>query len=383
MTNDPTHAQRDTDEHWMSRALDLARQGVGLASPNPTVGCVLVKDHQVIGEGFHQYDRRDHAEIVALKQAREQAREQARNATAYVTLEPCSHHGRTGPCADALIDAQVARVVIATEDANPQVHGQGIAKLQAAGIEIATGVLKQPAQRLNDAFAKYIRTGLPYVTLKAAISLDGRIAPPASERKPNKVAWITGPESRQQVHLLRHSADAIITGIGTVLADDPLLTDRSGLPRSRPLLRVVLDSKLRLPLRSRLVHSPSYDLLVFYNRSPKKKLDTLDNAGILVKQLHPETRDKHLPLSRVLEELAKMKITSVLIEAGSQLNASFLESGMVDRLYLFYAPIFLGPEAQPLLAKAPTNQPTIQEVQLYKFGPDIALETNLNNPWQP
>ncbi len=254
------------DERWMADALDLARRGVGLASPNPTVGCVIVREGKVVGAGFHQYDQRDHAEVVALREAGELAR----GATAYVTLEPCSHFGRTGPCADALIAAGVGRLVVATADANPEVHGHGIEKLRRANIEVTVGVLQKSARRLNDAFAKYIRTGIPHVTLKAAMTLDGRIAPQPSSRRPGEISWITGPESLQQVHYLRHSVDAVLTGVGTVIADDPLLTDRSGRRRTRPLLRVVLDTQLRLPLESKLLHSADRDVLVFCSNVPER-----------------------------------------------------------------------------------------------------------------
>src|SRR3984885_13676086 len=243
------------DDKWMELALGQAEQSVGLASPNPAVGCVLVRGDSVVGEGFHEFERRDHAEIVALKRAGLQAR----GATAYVTLEPCSHHGRTGPCADALIAAGITRCVIATQDPNPQVSGQGIAKLRAANIEVTLGVLEQQARDLNDAFAHFIQHRTPFVTLKAALSVDGKLAPPPASRYPNQPHWLTGPAARYEVQLLRHDADAVLTGIGTVLADDPQLTDRSGmqnpdrsgilaptrsgnpnaLPRGRSLLRVI------------------------------------------------------------------------------------------------------------------------------------------------
>ncbi len=362
----------------MTQAVGLAKEAVGLASPNPTVGCVILRDGIVVGHGAHEYDRRDHAEIVALREAGDLAR----GATAYVSLEPCSHHGRTGPCADALIAAGVARVVVATEDANPAVHGRGIAKLRHAGIEVVTEVLQQPAQRLNAAFAKYIRTGLPYVTLKAAMSLDGRIAPPPSGRMPKQVAWITGAESRQHVQLLRHSVDAIVTGIGTVLADDPLLTDRSKLPRRRPLLRVVLDSKLRLPPDSKLVQSAKEDLLVFCADPSEQRLQALSEAGVVVRQIPREPGSSHPSLRQMLKHLGEMKITSVMVEAGSELNAGFVNADLVDRLYLFYAPIFLGPEAQPVFGQALKEKLAIQHFTLNRYGNDVAIEAHLNNPWQ-
>jgi diaminohydroxyphosphoribosylaminopyrimidine deaminase / 5-amino-6-(5-phosphoribosylamino)uracil reductase len=366
------------DERWMTQALGLARRGVGLASPNPTVGCVIIRDGQMVGTGFHQYDHRDHAEVVALREAGEFAR----GATVYVTLEPCSHFGRTGPCADALIAAGVGRVVVATADANPAVNGRGIEKLRRASIEVTVGVLQKPARRLNDAFAKYIRTGIPYVTLKAAMTLDGRIAPPPSSRKPGEISWITGPESLQQVHHLRHSVDAVLTGIGTVIADDPLLTDRSGRPRTWPLLRVVLDTQLRLPLESKLLHSADRDVLVFCSNVPENRRLALSAAGLSVKEIESDPGNTHPLLLSVLKELGKMQVTSLMIEAGSQLNSSFLDAGLVDRLYLFYAPSFFGPEAQPVVAAAPIEKPAINGFVLHRFGEDFAFEAWLNDPWR-
>src|SRR6267378_221206 len=230
----PDKAPPTQDEVFMQRALKLATETIGLASPNPQVGCVLTQNHpgggtpKIIGEGAHLYDNRDHAEIVALKQAAHRGFS-TKDATAYVTLEPCSHHGRTAPCANALIDAGIARCVIATQDPNPLVSGQGIEKLRAANIEVTLGVLEQPARDLNDAFAHFIQHRTPFVTLKAALSVDGKLAPPPALRYPNQPFWLTGPAARYQVQLLRHASDAILTGIGTVLADDPQLTDRSGM----------------------------------------------------------------------------------------------------------------------------------------------------------
>ena len=362
----------------MAQALELATRSVGLASPNPAVGCVVVREQHPVGSGWHEYQRRDHAEIVALREAGDLAR----GATVYVTLEPCSHHGRTGPCADALIAAAVARVVVATPDANPAVYGRGIEKLRQAGIEVTQGILQDPAQRLNDAFAKYIRTGLPFVTLKAAMTLDGRIAPRSSLRTPGVASWITGTESRRQVQLLRHCCDAVITGIGTVLADNPLLTDRSDLPRGRPLLRVVLDSQLRLPLDSRLVQSSDCDVVVFCTNPPEPRLRELSDGGVSVRSIAAEPSNPDPPLQTVLSELGQMGITSAMVEAGAKVNSSFLYAGLVDRLFLFYAPWFLGSEGQPLLNEAAELKPEIRDFTLHKFGPDFAVEAWLNNPWQ-
>src|ERR1039457_6164350 len=244
------------DELFLRQALALAARGVGLASPNPLVGALIVDERgRVSGSGTHLYDGLKHAEILAM----EQAGTLARGNTLYLNLEPCSHTGRTGPCADAVIAAGVARVVCCMEDPNPLVAGKGFEKLRAAGIEVTVGGLQTEARRLNESFAQYIRTGLPFVTLKAAVSLDGKIAGPAGPgllpTGPASSSYITGEAARRRVHEMRHASDAILVGVGTVIADDPLLTDRSGLPRRRPLLRVILDSRLRLPLTARVVES--------------------------------------------------------------------------------------------------------------------------------
>src|SRR4030088_675703 len=241
----------------MQRAMSLARKATGLASPNPLVGCVLVREGQIVGEGFHQYDWRDHAEVVAIKSAGETAR----GSTLYVNLEPCNHTGRTGPCTEAIIKAGIQRVLATIEDTNPAVAGSGFDRLRAAGIEVFTGVLEDEARQLNEAFAKWIRKKRPFVTLKSAMTLDGQLAlPQAGKRKSS--TWITSEESRAEVHRMRNASDALLTGIGTILADDPLLTDRSGLPRRRRLLRTILDTKLRLPAEARIGQTADDHLLV-------------------------------------------------------------------------------------------------------------------------
>ena len=365
------------DRGWMEEALTLARRSVGLASPNPNVGCVLVRDGRLVGSGFHEYDKLDHAEIVALKEGGEAAR----GAVAYVTLEPCSHHGRTGPCVDALIAAGVSRVVVATADPNPAVNGKGIERLQAAGIAVTKGVLTAPAQRLNDAFAKFIRTGNPFVTMKIAATLDGRIAPPPAERIRGEIVWITGPASREHVHTLRHEADAVITGIGTVLEDDPQLTDRSGKPRRRPLLRVVLDSALRLPLDSKLVRSAQDDLLVFYSSASDERILMFESSGVRLERLSVHSQVNGLPLRPVLERLAELGIVHLMVEGGGQINASMLKEELVDRMFLFYAPHFLGANAAPAFGSLASSRSKLREYALHRFGNDFALEGWVGDPW--
>src|SRR5690242_9623654 len=318
----------------MEHALALARKGVGLASPNPTVGCVIVNDGQIDGEGFHQYDWRDHAEIVALKSAKERAR----GATLYLTLEPCSRIGRTGPCTEAIISAGVQRVVAAIEDPNPLNAGRGFERLGLAGIEVVKDVGEEEARRLNEPFACWIRTKTPFVTLKSALTLDGQLALPRAGEKSAKntgkregFEWITSEESRAEVHRMRHASDALLTGIGTILADNPLLTDRSGLERRRRLLRVILDTRLRLSPKSRIVQTSDDDILVFTAASLKSpKARKLQNAG--VELIEVKRSRTGLDLGAVLKDLGRRDILSVLLEAGPHLNAAALSANLVNKL---------------------------------------------------
>ena len=315
----------------------------GAGSPNPCVGCVIVKDGVTIGEGVHRYDFFDHAEVVALKLAGSGAQ----GAMVYVTLEPCSHRGRTGPCADALVRAEVGRVVVATLDPNPLVSGQGVERLLAAGIVVEVGLLQPKARALNDGFARFIRTKRPFVTLKAALSADGRLAPADRERTPGKPFWLTGLEAREEVQRMRHASDAVLTGIGTVLADDPALTDRTGLGRRRRLLRVVLDAELRTPVRSQLVRSAEGDVLVFCASDMRdaavERQRALEGAGVAVQRIR--TEGGLLSLDAVLEELVRREVLSVLVEAGSRVNGAFLRADLVDRVVLFRAQMELGKDA--------------------------------------
>jgi diaminohydroxyphosphoribosylaminopyrimidine deaminase/5-amino-6-(5-phosphoribosylamino)uracil reductase len=375
-------SREQIDGRFMQRALELTRAAPGLASPNPQVGCVIVRDNRIVGEGAHIYDERDHAEIVALRHARERGTDLS-GATAYVTLEPCSHHGRTGPCADALIAAGVRRVVVATVDPNPQVSGRGIARLRAAGIDVALGILQSEARAINDAFARFIRAGRPLVTLKAALSADGMLAPPASARTARQPHWLTGPQSRAEVQRLRHAADAVLTGIGTVLADDPLLTDRSGLPRRRSLLRVVLDSRLRTPLDSQLVRSAHDDLLIFCDANAEPDhAAALESAGVAIERIAQQ--GGRLDLHAVLAALAARQIISVLLECGSELNGAFLAQNLVDKVVLFHAPAALGDGAIPFaagLASPSVLEQSLKQITRINFGADICVAGTLRDPW--
>jgi diaminohydroxyphosphoribosylaminopyrimidine deaminase / 5-amino-6-(5-phosphoribosylamino)uracil reductase len=364
------------DLHFMEHALDLARKGVGLSSPNPTVGCVIVRNGAILGEGFHQYDWRDHAEIVALKQAGEKAR----GATMFVTLEPCNHTGRTGPCTEAIIAAGISRVVAGMEDPNPKTQGTGFARLREAGIEVETGVLEGEARKLNEAFACWITTHKPFVTLKSALTLDGQLALEELRRRGRKRAWISSEESRAEVQRMRHASDALLTGIGTVLADDPYLTDRSGLERRRPLLRLILDTKLRLSPKSRIVQTAGdNDLLVFTTASLKsQKARRLQNAG--VELIPSRARNGKIDLQAIVKELGKREILSVLLEAGPRLNGAALSAGLVHKLVLFYAPKLAGHSHVPLVLAARVKFPHLHMRCFQQFGPDVAVEAYVHPP---
>jgi diaminohydroxyphosphoribosylaminopyrimidine deaminase/5-amino-6-(5-phosphoribosylamino)uracil reductase len=319
-------------EH-MREALDLARQGHAQTSPNPLVGAVVVRDGEVVGRGFHTWAGRKHAEIVAL----EQAGDRARGATLYLNLEPCCHTGRTGPCTDPIIAAGVKKVVAAMQDPNPLVAGDGFRQLRAAGIEVeVASEFTVEAEKLNEPFVHFMRTRRPLVTLKTALTLDGKIAAPD-----DNVGWITSEQARAHVQQLRHASDAILTGIGTVLADNCLLTDRTGLPRSRPLLRIVLDSLLRLPLDSKMLQSARDDLVVVGTSaaSPERRR-ALETHGVRVFIFDgPVGRTD---IRRVVEWLGEEKYLSLMIEAGSKVNWAALESGVVDKIFFYYGPKILG-----------------------------------------
>ncbi len=365
------------DIRFMQHALELARKGVGLASPNPTVGCVIVHNGQIVGEGFHQYDQRHHAEVVALRSAGEKAR----GATAYVTLEPCNHVGRTGPCTESLINAGIIRVIAALRDANPNVTGGGIERLRGAGVttELADADQMLEAEELNESFFRWISSGKPFVTLKSALTLDGQLALPKLSRR-KSCEWITSEQSRAEVQRLRHASDALITGIGTILADNPLLTDRSGLPRRRHLLRVILDSRLRLSPKSRVVKSPDKDLLVFTATALKSaRARRLQDEGVEIVRV-PHKRGL-LDLKTVLRELGRREILSALLEAGPSLNASALGARFVDKLFLFYAPKLAGRATVPFV-KGFVTVPRFRchRLRQQEFGPDFAIEAWLRDP---
>jgi len=365
----------DIDRNWMQHALELARRGIGLCSPNPVVGCVIVdRNGELAGEGWHEYELKDHAEVVALRAAGEKAR----GGAAYVTLEPCNHTGRTGPCTEALIKAGVARVVAATVDPNPLVAGGGIAGLRAAGIETRVGVGEEEARRLNEGFACWIQHKRPFVLMKVAMTLDGRIAPPAGVHTAREPYWITGEESRAAVQTLRWRADAVLTGIGTVLADDPLLTDRSGMLRRRPLLRVVLDSALRIPLDSKLVKSAREDVLVCTVSNDMARIEELRARGVRVEILEAESGQ--VPLERVLDLLGSEGVLALLTETGSRLNTALLGAGLVDRLQLFVSSQMMGADAVSAFGGM-GRFAKLGPVEVERYGEDLGIGSLLRDPW--
>src|SRR6185503_13169391 len=307
-----------SDLRLMNRALELAAKAVGLVSPGPLVGCVVASpEGEVLGEGFYAYEQLKHAETYAL----EQAGERAKGATAYVSLEPHAHHGRTPPCTDALIKAGIVRVVAPIEDPNPKVSGKGFAHLRAAGLEVSVGLLSGEAERRNEKYLHFMRTGRPFVHLKLASSLDGKIATRTGDSR-----WITGAESRARVHELRHEYDAILIGVGTARADDPLLTDRSGKKRRLPLVRIVLDEKLQISDESKLAQTANVSpVLIFAGNSASSATSDAMPRGVEVVRDSANGRD----LAMILGELGRREIQSVLVEGGANVAGKFLDAGLV------------------------------------------------------
>ncbi len=322
----------------MWSALDLARQGRGKTSPNPMVGAVLVRDGEVVGTGFHEKAGGPHAEILALKEAGEKAR----GATLYANLEPCSHQGRTPPCVDAIIQAGIKRVVVAMADPNPLVSGAGIHRLREAGIKVRMGVLEEKARRLNEVFLKYITTKTPFLAVKMAMTLDGKIA-----TKNGKSRWITGPKARQFVHRLRSSVDGIVVGINTLLKDDPLLNVRLGGENNKNPARIIVDSTGALPLESRVVKSATdiKTILVTTELAPDNKLKSLKSTG--VETIVLPAKDGHVDLQAMMRVLGEREISFLVAEGGGILNYSFLSENLIDKIYFFIAPLLIGGKDAP------------------------------------
>jgi len=380
----------------MRRALELARNGIGVTSPNPAVGCVIVDAAgELIGEGWHEYDKLDHAEVVALdaagfptlseksaermgQPAAGRDHDRIRGGTAYVTLEPCCIVGRTPPCTAALISAGLGRVVAATIDPNPNVAGNGIKTLREAGIQVDVGVCEAEARRLNEGFACWIQSKRPFVLMKVAMTLDARIAPPPGHQQPHAPYWITSEDARAAVQLLRRAADATMVGVDTVLADDPWMTDRSGQRRRRPLLRIVLDSALRMPLDCHLVATAQNDVVVFTVSRDQNRICELTTRGVRVEVLPADAG--RVPLDAVLLKLGEEGVLTLLTETGTRLNTALLAAGLVDRLHLFISPQIMGSDAVPAFRGLP-NFVHMKDVEFERYGDDLGLSSLLRDPW--
>ena len=352
----------------MQRALDLAAQGVGQVSPGPLVGTVIVDaSGEVVGEGFYLYDEVKHAETVAL----EHAADKARGGTAYVSLEPHAHQGRTSPCSDALIKAGIKRVVAPIDDPNPKVSGRGFAHLREAGVSVETGLLADEAARLNEAYIHFMRTGRPFVHLKMAVSLDGKVATATGDSR-----WITSEESRARVHDLRHRYDAIMVGGRTVRADDPLLTDRSGRKRRRPLARVVIEQYLHLSPESQLAQTADAGPVIIFahEESDSENLAAWQSRGIEVICQESSVLD----LGATLDELGRRSLQSVLVEGGPLLAGLLLEAGLVNKVTFFVAPIIIGSQDAPSAiggggVEKIAEAPQLERVEVSTHGRDVEI----------
>lgn len=327
--------QTKDDNYYMQKAIDLAKKAEGYTSPNPLVGAVVVKNNDIVGEGYHQYAGGPHAEVYAL----DEAGEKAKGATLYVNLEPCSHYGKTPPCSLKVIQSGVDRVVVGMKDPNPKVAGRGLDRLRKEGIDVEVGVLAEKAQELNEVFIKYITSEYPFIYLKSAQTLDGYIATKTGDSK-----WITNEKARKKGHELRNKVDAILVGSGTVLSDNPRLTTRLPEGEGKDSIRVLLDPQLKVPLEARIFNpdSKAKTLIIISNKiekNKKKPYRDLDKVELI--EL-PLDKNKNIPLSLLLKTLHEREITSILVEGGGKINHSFLKAGLVDKIYTFIAPRILG-----------------------------------------
>lgn len=357
----------NVDRRMMGRALELAASGVARVSPGPLVGCVITNNGEVVGEGFYVYDEVKHAETLAL----EQAGQRAKGGTAYVSLEPHAHHGRTPPCTDSLISAGITRVIAPIEDPNPQVSGKGFQHLRAMGIEVSSGLMAAEASRLNEKYLHFMKTGRPFVHLKLACSLDGKIATRAGDSR-----WITGEVSRARVHELRNEYDAILVGAGTASLDNPLLTDRSSRLRRRSLVRVVLDQGLRLSSDSNLANTTSEaPVIVFAGaHADPAKASALEAKGVEVVIDKSDGRD----LLVILEQLGNRSLQSVLVEGGAMIAGKLLDAGLVNKVTFFIAPMIIGGTEAPNAvggtgAEKIVDSLKLEEIEVVRRGPDIEV----------
>ncbi len=319
-----------TDEEYINLALNLAKRGKGKTSPNPMVGAIIVKDGKIVGKGYHKKAGKPHAEINALRDAGEKAKE----GTLYINLEPCVHYGKTPPCTDTIIKNRIKRVVIGMKDPNPVVSGKGIKKLKKHNIDVSVGILEEKCRRLNEVFCKYITTRMPFVILKAASTLDGKIATKIGNSK-----WITSEKSREYVHRLRNEVDGILVGIETLIKDNPLLTTR--IRGGKNPIRIIVDTKLRIPIDSKVLSiSEGETIIATTSLASKEKIRILEDMNIKI--LLIDLDNNRVDLLKLMKELGKRGITSILLEGGSKINGSFIDKGIVDKVYLFFAPKIMG-----------------------------------------
>ena len=359
------------DQVWMGRSLRLAEKGRGRTSPNPMVGAVLVKNGRVVGEGYHAKAGEDHAEIIALRQAGEEAR----GATLYLNLQPCTHYGKTPPCAPVVIQSGVKRIVIGMEDPNPLVKREGVESLREAGLEVEVGLREKECRRLNEAYCKYIIKKEPFIILKVAATLDGKIATRDGDSK-----WISGETSRRFVHRLRDQVDGVLVGIGTVLKDDPILTAR--VRGGRDPRRIILDSRLRMPEEARVIAiSPSKTIIITTEAAPKDKIERLEKKDVRVLVL--DSKNGRVNLKSCLSKLGEMEMMSLLVEGGSEINSSFLDEGLIDKLLLFLSPKLIG-DTQAVGIFGGKGVVTLEEaivlreLRTKRIGEDILIEGYLS-----
>lgn len=359
--------KRGLDEQYMRLALDLAKAQTGQTSPNPLVGAVIVKEHQIVGLGAHLKAGEPHAEVHALRMAETKAQ----GATMYVTLEPCSHYGRTPPCADQLIEAGIKRVVVAALDPNPLVSGSGVQRLAQAGVEVETGVLAQEAEAMNEVFNYFIQHKKPFVTLKTATTLDGKIATVTGESQ-----WITGEQARADVHALRHQNDAILVGVNTVIKDNPRLTTRLGETEGRHPIRIILDSSLRTPLDAQILDTSTAPTWIFTTKSASdEKRSEYLKRGVRVFQTEDE---KRVSIENVLLALGKEQVSSLLVEGGGEVNAAFLQGRHVQKVVAYVAPLLIGGHLAPTSFRgegfaALTDAVRLTNMSLEMLGEDLKL----------
>jgi len=360
-----------TDKEFMRRCIELASLGAGTTSPNPMVGCVIVRDGEIVGEGYHRKFGAAHAEIVALMKARNRAK----NATMYVNIEPCAHFGKTPPCVDAIIRSGISRVVIATKDPNPVVNGRGIRILKNAGINVNVGILREEAQKLNEKFFKFMKTGFPFVALKLAQTLDGKIADLKGNSK-----WISSHDSRKIVHKLRSEYDAVMIGRNTALKDNPELTVR--FIKGRNPVRIIIDGQFSLPSSLKIFNTDSAPTWILTSKSSmnknESKLRRLTECGVRVFGI--TTNSEFISPETILRTLAGEGISSILIEGGAKVAKSFLDYSLVDKLYLFTSPKILGEGLNAITLSKPRllkNAITFRIIDLHRLSEDVYLEANI------